>query len=989
MSTVLPYTAKDLSRLIAEGRNHVERHAPDLLATMCHDLLPWAGRADVDRTLGMLLKLFLRHASTAKVAEIEAEAFPLDRLRHGWNPQDASIAYLGWKYRQAFGPERDPDLEQARVLVAAAQALWPHLDEATRLQHGLHVKLATAHGALGDARSLRELGEGLLAGPLNDEREQAAWLRIIKQLQRMRAVAELEGLLEPLLARPGSDLWRVDATLTALAALSTSAQNLSEHQRVARVLGPTFLWLQRAGARLYDERLVTSLLRCAEFERLHELLPHLMDDVGDAAARSALLSMLGRLFRHEQLGDAGQYIERVYRQDPGDPAAAILFGRFLLGQGMSHEEIAPIFETLRPDAARYDEAVLWIAQLHGVWTEYEQVIRWLDAHPLNDPDKARPLLNLVQAAMERPSLPSSADAADSERLNALRLGSLLPLLLPLVEALNGDLSHSAQPPVEELRSKLQGVVLAAAKAIRRDGSLTPRDCLRAARELMRAANVHLRDMVEQQRGSPVVLGPQHGTMDCTRVTVVFEAFLRVVVALSQFGVERALRGAPLADVRDLCQLVETHTESALALDEPQASEALLQALRDRHVAPSLVLRLLERCALHRGDIHAAADFVAGQPGIGGEMLRLKPFDAWIRAEAVSSDVLVHQAPWRGMFDYVDVQGAPHQAPLEVPATQVDLLHVPGLRVRDTEILIGPNGSIPRPHPWHFRDVYGYPREGSIRLNYGQRGCRLRPSAERLHICEPVVALVNMDGPYWHNYYHWMLPILTRVAVLLDRGMFEHRRLLVPMELSGWMMASLELAGLPEERMLRYRAEQEVQADDAMVVGPVEFSAAALIKPLQRRLWDAAGVDTRKAVSGPALWLSRRHQYRRYLANADAIEALVQRLGFEVVVPESLSLVDQVRLCAHATAIAGSAGANLTNLMFARPGTPILGLVGEDNNYPTFVDLCAVLDLPQRWLFGRMDPRKSWWGTYHEPFEVDMAVLERELRRLVAAGPLAI
>ena len=71
-------------------------------------------------------------------------------------------------------------------------------------------------------------------------------------------------------------------------------------------------------------------------------------------------------------------------------------------------------------------------------------------------------------------------------------------------------------------------------------------------------------------------------------------------------------------------------------------------------------------------------------------------------------------------------------------------------------------------------------------------------------------------------------------------------------------------------------------------------------------------------------------------------------------------------------------------MFARPGTPVLGLVGEDNNYPTFVDLCAALDLPQRWLFGRMDPRKSWWGTYHEPFEVDMAVLEHELRRLVVA-----
>ena len=985
MSNVIPYKAKDLTRLIAEAKNNVERGEPNLLATMCHDLLPWAGRADVDRTLGILLKLLLRHAGETSVAAIEADAFPLDRLRHGWNPQDASIAYLGWKYRRAFGPERDPDLEQAGGLVAAVQALWPHLDEPTRLLHGLYVKLATAHAALGDAQSLRELGEGLLAGPLNDERHQAALVRVIKQLQRIGAAAEIECVLEQLLACSGSDPGRVDATLTALAALSALAQNLSDHQRVARVFGPAFQWLQRAGAKLYDERLVTVLLHCADFDRLRELLPHLMDHVGDAAARSALLSTLERLFRHELLGDAGEYIERVYRQDPGDPTAAILFGRFLLGQGMSHEEIAPIFETLRSDAARYDEAVLWIAQLYGVWTEYKQVIRWLDTHLLNDPDKARSLLNLVQAAMDRSSLPHSADAADGGRLNVLRLGSLLPLLMPLVQALNGDLSHSAQPPVEELRSHLQGVVLAAAEVIRCDGSLTPRDCLKAARELIRVANVHLRDMVEQQRGSPFVLGPQHGTMDCMRVTVVYEAFLRAAVNLSQVGIERTLRGGPLADVRDLCQLMETHTESALALDEPQASEALLQALQDRQVAPALVLRLLERCALHRGDIHEAADLVAGRPGIGGEMLSLKPFDAWIRAEAVSSDVLVHQAPWRGMFDYVDVQGAPHQASHEVPVVQVDLLHVSGLRVRDTEILIGPKGSIPRPHPWHFRDVYGYPRGSSIRLNYGQRGCRLRPSSERLHVREPVVALVNMDGPYWHNYYHWMLPILPRVAVLLDRGIFEHRRLLVPVELSGWMMASLELVGLPEERMLRYTAEQEVLADDAMVVGPVEFSAAALIKPVQRRLWAAAGVDLQKSASGPALWLSRRHQYRRFLANEDAIETMAKRLGFDVVVPESLSLVDQVRLCANARAIAGSAGANLTNLMFARPGTPVLGLVGEDNNYPTFVDLCAVLDLPQRWLFGRMDPRKSWWGTYHEPFEVDMDVLERELRRLVAAG----
>jgi hypothetical protein len=74
-----------------------------------------------------------------------------------------------------------------------------------------------------------------------------------------------------------------------------------------------------------------------------------------------------------------------------------------------------------------------------------------------------------------------------------------------------------------------------------------------------------------------------------------------------------------------------------------------------------------------------------------------------------------------------------------------------------------------------------------------------------------------------------------VALLLDSGELKHRRLLLPMELSDWMMTSLELIGLPQERMLRYTASQEVVADEAWVVSSVEWAAAALMKRLQQRL----------------------------------------------------------------------------------------------------------------------------------------------------------
>jgi len=130
MSETFSYTPAVLASLAGEAKACVERGDPDLLAVMCHDLLPWAGHEDVDRVLGTVLKLLLRHAGAMRVAEIEAEAFPVDRLRQGWNPQGASIAYLSWKYRQAFGPERDPDLAQAKMLVAAGDSILD-IDEGT------------------------------------------------------------------------------------------------------------------------------------------------------------------------------------------------------------------------------------------------------------------------------------------------------------------------------------------------------------------------------------------------------------------------------------------------------------------------------------------------------------------------------------------------------------------------------------------------------------------------------------------------------------------------------------------------------------------------------------------------------------------------------------------------------------------------------------------------------------------------------------------
>jgi hypothetical protein len=964
-----PYTRTVLAKLTAEAKISVEQGDPDALVTMCRDLLPWIGVEQVDHALGKVLRLLLRHGHPGMISKIEEDAFGADRLLSGWNPENASAAYLDWKYRQVFGIGGDPDLAQAKALLVAAEALWSHVDEPTRWAYGLYVKLATAHGALGNVQALRDLGENLLAGPLTHERQQGGLLRVIKQLQRLCAASEIEILFEQVLERREHNSALVEAALTAIASLQAVAQRLSDYERLGRLLSRAVEWLEPHGRPLADGRLIKALLRCGEFHQLHRLVPQLLARADEIDVRAILLLVLEQLQRYDVLGEAGRHIERVYELDSGDPKAAMLFGRYLAEQNASNAKIESVFERLRVDAPHYNDAVLWRAQRHYRLVEHTKLLSWLASHPLHDPGKAEPLLNRVYAASERLPFPETVNPADSDRLGLDALGFLAPVLAPLLPVINGDLSPAAEPPLKELRNTLLNVQLVVLKATQSSPNVPLSDYLDIGRELFRVVSKFNYVAAEGFRRRNLDLTPWGGVQH-DRVRAIYEMLHQVIMQLSKRVIEAGLEDHPISDVRQLCQAAAMHLRSAIAVGAEENSNVLLHAMHARGVAVPIVLQLLERSALQQGDLRTAEQFVAGQVRTEGQFYGIELFHTWAQKEAYQSKVLVEQAPCEGTFKYIDRHGTFHTAPHEVPGTRVELVHAPGLRIRDIELLVGSRGTIARPHSIHGRDHNGYPRVSSVRFNYGRGGCRLGAANDRLHVEEPVIVLGNMDAPYWRNYYHWMLLILTRVAVLLDRGLFENRRLLVPIELSEWMMTSLELSGLPQERMFRYSGEQEVLVDDAWVVGSVEYAAAALMEPLQRRLWLAANVDP-QAIGERAIWLSRREEPQRYLAN--------------MVNPGTLGLLDQVRLCAGAKIIAGPEGSSFTNLLFARPGTRVLTLMvaGGGGDYETWLDMCVMGGLPQQWVFGRQDPRKAWWGFHYEPYEVDFAVVERELHRLMS------
>lgn len=198
------------------------------------------------------------------------------------------------------------------------------------------------------------------------------------------------------------------------------------------------------------------------------------------------------------------------------------------------------------------------------------------------------------------------------------------------------------------------------------------------------------------------------------------------------------------------------------------------------------------------------------------------------------------------------------------------------------------------------------------------GHRLPPAHVLPGTCASLVTMWS------DNYYHWLLEGLGRLAVLERAGLAE-LPLVVPERLRPFQAASLDLLGIAAERRIPFTREHVapetlVWASAPGHTGHLQPWAAAW---LRERLAAAAGAGPRR---DRRLYVSRnamsRATARRQVANEHEVLAALEPLGFELVVPERLTLAEQVRLFAEAAVIAGPHGAAHTSAVFAQHATVV-------------------------------------------------------------------
>lgn len=891
-----------------------------------------------------------------------------------------------------------PSSEAVLCFLEALAQGWADTPWSERLKSSLLVHALQVEGVVGQASWLTGVLTDHAAALVSEERETLlrVCLRCIRRGQHWHLAPGLLNTLE--------DVWAPGKSWTG--ELAGALATLAQHSPHLNELGLTARWLQRllplAVRSAHDpDRVVlhsavlTLGVRTVDLPALRRVLEAMSAHTPAPALEPALTSALSCLAQFEPDPQVAGWLAQASHWFEGSAPVLLERARWAQRQGEAPQVAMALIEAISPSHQGYRRAMLWMADalfFAGHAPDAEQFYQRAGVvRPLSGAEQARMAhLQMRQSSSVQDALETPADQADSDAgWQSVDSGVL-------AEALSLVGSWLGAEPVRNngARVALEGLAersLAQCRTQWPQQDSVPVDMvLQLARTLQQISEQRYGHLSEIEAAYPHLRGPAYGELDPALGASLRRAALRHVALMAQLATQSERGLTRQAGLRVWLELLRWGVQALLTLEHHDEALAWVRAAQytlSPTMGRSVLTALEERCLLAQGLVAEAQTVRLAMPHeSNAEVMPLREWPEWVSAALGEAPGQPHssESAWQdhtlsGRFETVSPEGLLTEHAHATAPVSLEAVRLPGLQVRLSYGLIHPQAGLLRPHAWH-RTMGEFPYAHPDVLSSSARGTSLRRPAASRTVDFPVVVLANMDALEHRNYYHWMMLILPRILVAQDAGWLQGRQLLLPAELSSWMISSLTDLGFTPAQWTTYSREESLNLSDALVISPLEFTSPTLLELLRKRLWQAAGLDvTRPPYPDKRLFVSRRSENRRPLMNEPAVVAHAESLGFEVVAPETLPLLEQVRLFASASAVAGPPGAAFTNLAWAQAGTKVVALYKPDVHLPTFVDISVIRGQRHRWLLGKPLPGFERASLVNTPYSVNIAQAHDALR----------
>lgn len=234
-----------------------------------------------------------------------------------------------------------------------------------------------------------------------------------------------------------------------------------------------------------------------------------------------------------------------------------------------------------------------------------------------------------------------------------------------------------------------------------------------------------------------------------------------------------------------------------------------------------------------------------------------------------------------------------------------------------------------------------------------------------------------------NYYHWLIDLLPRVALVRNSGA-KFDRLLLNGARAAYEQASLGLLGLSSDEILYVGAADRFSLPSAIIPSMGHWSqviAPWKIRILRQVRESLARVDRNPL---PRIYISRQRAAVRRVCNEAELRPLLEQRGFKFIELESIPWVQQLVLFFNAEIIVAPHGAALANIAFCRPNA-LLVEIGTRAGFREFYwRLATSASLRYQFVEARLrveSKQPSLRALENEDMVVDKRTLEEALAQL--------
>jgi capsular polysaccharide biosynthesis protein len=244
--------------------------------------------------------------------------------------------------------------------------------------------------------------------------------------------------------------------------------------------------------------------------------------------------------------------------------------------------------------------------------------------------------------------------------------------------------------------------------------------------------------------------------------------------------------------------------------------------------------------------------------------------------------------------------------------------------------------------------------------------------------------IVLTSAYWVNWAHFLTEVLPKALIADQRAQWR-----------DWPMVISSVALENAQELLRLLVATDrdiIKACGRMIIDQAGYVSSVGFCPLEYAYdWktefpkilptdcvfspyaldlvrNAAGRLIPPAVNAAPLFLYlRRNSSTRRFINQDEVEQVFRARGFEIVVPESLSVQQQIEMFSRAKVIAGPTGAAIANMVFASPGCRMLVLAAFNRHWPFhyWLNMAHAAGHQLQYLFGQAV------GPSHHPAHPDL------------------